>query len=110
MSAEFLVYVTFRGRYRIPAISKTKILVTIVNGFHLLIITGRRKRYILDVEWILDPPSEFSEICNGNVLSVTNYKVAIRVLTVISYDSVVLGLIAETRRKRIFKRFLQAPP
>ena len=30
--------VTFRGTYRIPAISKTKLLVTIVNGFYLLTI------------------------------------------------------------------------
>ena len=30
--------VTFRGRYRIPAISKTKLLMTIVKGFHLLTI------------------------------------------------------------------------
>ena len=35
-----LAIVTFRGRYRIPAISKTKLLVTIVNGFHLLTITA----------------------------------------------------------------------
>ena len=60
--------------------------------------------------WILDPSSEFFEICNGNILSVTKYKVAFRILTVIGYDSVVLRLIAETIRKRIFKRFLQAPP
>ena len=60
----------------------------------------------------MDPksPSEFSEICNENLLSFTKYKVAFSILTVISYDSVVLRLIAETRRKRIFKRFLQAPP
>ena len=32
--------VTFRGRFRIPAISKTQFLVTIVNGFHLLTITA----------------------------------------------------------------------
>ena len=60
--------------------------------------------------WILDPPSEFSEICNGNILSVRKYKFAFRIFTVINYDSVVLRLIAETRRKCIFKRFLQAPP
>ena len=54
--------------------------------------------------------SEFSVICNGNLLLFTKYKVAFSILTVISYDLVVLSLIAETRRKRIFKRFLQAPP
>ena len=32
--------VTFRGRYRISAISKTKLHVTIVNGFYLLTITA----------------------------------------------------------------------
>ena len=39
--------------------------------------------------------SEFSEICNGIVLFVIKYKVAFRILTVMSYDSVVLTLIAE---------------
>ena len=56
------------------------------------------------------PTSEFSEICNGKVLFVANYKVAFSILTGISYDSVVVTLMAETRRKRIFKMFLQAPP
>ena len=58
----------------------------------------------------MDPrsASEFSEICNGNLLSFTKYKVPFNILTVISYDSVVLRLIAETRRKRVSKRFLQA--
>ena len=56
--------------------------------------------------WILDPTSEFSEISNGNILSATKYKVAVRILI----GSVVLGLIAETRRRRIFKIFLQATP
>ena len=69
-----------------------------------------RKSYILDVAWILDPASDFIKICNGNIFSVTKYKVAFRILTVISYDSVVLRLIAETKRKRIFERFLEAPP
>ena len=32
--------VTFRGRYRISAISNTKLLVTIVNGFHMLTIAA----------------------------------------------------------------------
>ena len=60
----------------------------------------------------MDPrsASEFSEICNGKLLSFTKYNGAFSILTVISYDLVVLSLIAETRRKRIFKRFLQAPP
>ena len=53
-------------------------------------------------------PSAFSEICNGNTLSVAKYQVAFRTLTVIRYDSVVLRLTTETR-KRIFKRFLKAP-
>ena len=35
-----LAIVTFRDRYRIPAISKTKLLVKIVNGFHLLTIAA----------------------------------------------------------------------
>ena len=43
--------VTFRGRYRILAISKTKLFVTIVNGFHLFTITagGRVTSWILDL-------------------------------------------------------------
>ena len=59
----------------------------------------------------MDPrsASEFSEICNGKLLSFTKNKVAFSILNVISYDSVVLRLIAETRRNCIFKRFLQAP-
>ena len=32
--------VTFGGRCRIPVISKTKLLVTIINGFHLLTIAA----------------------------------------------------------------------
>ena len=35
-----LAIVTFRGRHRIPAISKTKLLVTIVNGFYQLTIAA----------------------------------------------------------------------
>ena len=35
-----LVTITIRGRYRLPAISKTKILVTIVNSFHMLTIAA----------------------------------------------------------------------
>ena len=102
-----LTIVTFRGRYRILAISKTKLLVTIVNGFHLLTITAE-----INPRCGMDPRSalDFSEICNGNIISFTKYKIAFSILTVISYDLVVLRLIAETRRKRIFKRFLQVPP
>ena len=60
----------------------------------------------------MDPRSnsEFSEDCNGNIRSFTKYKVAFRILTIISYDSVVLRLIAEARRKSIFKIFLKVPP
>ena len=39
--------------------------------------------------------SEFSEIWNDRVLLATKCKVAFSILTVISYDSVVLALIAE---------------
>ena len=39
--------------------------------------------------------SEFSETCISKVLFATNYKVAFSILTVNSYDSVVLTLIAE---------------
>ena len=35
-----VVIVTIRGRYRIPAISKTKILVKIANSFHMLTIVA----------------------------------------------------------------------
>ena len=45
----------------------------------------------------MDPRSgsEFSETCNGKVLFVTKYKVAVSISAVTSYDSVVLILIAE---------------
>ena len=75
------------GRCRIPAISKTKLLVTAVNGFHLLIIAAGRRHP--------RSTSDFFEICNGKVLFVAKYKVAFSILNVISYDSVVLTLIAK---------------
>ena len=53
--------------------------------------------------------SEFAEICNGNILSFTNYKVAFSILTDIGYDSVVLRFVAETRGKHVLKRFLHVP-
>ena len=45
----------------------------------------------------MDPrsASEFSEIGNDKVLFVTKYKVSFSILTVISYNSLVLTLIAE---------------
>ena len=45
----------------------------------------------------IDPrsASEFSKICNDKVLFVTKYKLAFSISTVISYDSVVLRLVAE---------------
>ena len=49
--------------------------------------------------------SNFLEICNGKIVFVTKYTVALNILIVISYDSVVLSLIDEKRRKRIFKVF-----
>ena len=54
--------VTFRGRCRISAISKTKLLVTIVNGFHLLTILSQVQE--LHPRCGTDPrfASEFSEI------------------------------------------------
>ena len=68
--------------------------MTIVNGFHLLTIAidtrvtsrcgmGPRSTY------------EFSEICNGELLFVTKCKVSFNMLTVISYDLVVLRLTSE---------------
>ena len=51
---------------------------------------------------------EVSEICNGKVLFVAKFKVAFSILTVISYDSVELTLIVETRRKVFSIYFLQA--
>ena len=47
--------------------------------------------------------SEFSEICNGKVLFIAKYKVTLSILTVISYDSVVLTLIAENLKKAYFQ-------
>ena len=47
--------VTFRGRCRISAISKTKLLVTIVNSFQLLTVAAETRVTSLDVAWILDP-------------------------------------------------------
>ena len=55
--------------------------------------------------WILDPLSEFFEICNSNILSVTKYKVAFRILTVISYDSAVLRLILKLEENTVSKDF-----
>ena len=45
----------------------------------------------------MDPrsASEFSKIFNGKVLFVAKYKVVFTIITVISYDSLVLTLIAE---------------
>ena len=45
----------------------------------------------------IDPrnASEFSEICNDKVLFATKYKNTFSILSVISYDSVVLTLNAE---------------
>ena len=45
----------------------------------------------------MDPrsASEFFEICNGKVFFVIKYKVTFSRLTVISYDSVEITLIAE---------------
>ena len=82
--------VTFRGRCRIAAISKTKLLVAIVNGFYLL----KAKAQELHTRCGMDRRFA-AEICNGKVLFVTKYKVAFSILTVIIYDSVVLTLIAE---------------
>ena len=85
--------ITFRGTCRIPALSKTKLLVKILR-FSLLNYCRKR---ILHPRCGMDPRSafEFSKICNGKVFFVTKYKVAFNILTVISYDSVVLTLIAE---------------
>ena len=47
--------------------------------------------------------SEFSEICNAKVLAIAKYKVTLSILTVISYDSVVLTLIAENLKKVFFQ-------
>ena len=76
---------TFRGRCRVPAISKTKLLVTIVNGFHKLTITTSQE---LHPKCGMDPrsASEFSEISNGKVLFVTRYKVDLSILTFTRYD------------------------
>ena len=49
---------------------------------------------------------EFSEIRNGKALFVAKHKVAFNILTVISYDSVVLTLIAENWKKRYFQNIL----
>ena len=54
--------------------------------------------------------SNFLEICNGKIVFVTKYTVALNILIVISYDSVVLSLIDEKRRKRIFKVFSANTP
>ena len=45
----------------------------------------------------MDPRSSsaFFEISNGKVLLFTNHKVAFSILTVFSYDSVVITLITE---------------
>ena len=69
--------------------------MTIVNGFHLLTILSQVQE--LHLRCGTDPrsASEFSEIWIGKVLFVTKYKVAFTILAVISYDSVVLTLIAE---------------
>ena len=48
--------VTFRVRCSILAISKTQLLVTIVNRFYLCC---KRKSYVLGVAWILDPLPSF---------------------------------------------------
>ena len=71
--------------------------MTVVNGFYLLYIvedasvTSLHPRCDMDVS----SASEFSEICNSNVPLVKKYKVAFSILTVTSYDSVVLALLAE---------------
>ena len=65
--------------------------MTIVNGFHLLTIAiGAR----VISRCGMDPRStyEFSEICNGELLFVKKCKVSFNILTVISYDLVVLRL------------------
>ena len=53
--------------------------------------------YRLHARCGMDPrsTSEFSEISNGKVFFATKCKVAFNIWTVISYDSVVLTLIAE---------------
>ena len=50
-----LAIVTFRGKYRILAISKTKLLVAIVNGFHLFTITAGARV----TSWVLVPLLNF---------------------------------------------------
>ena len=57
-----LAIVTFRGRYRILAMSKTKLLVTIVSGFHLLAITAGARV----TSWILDPLLSFLRFVMAN--------------------------------------------
>ena len=47
--------------------------------------------------------SEFSEICHGKVPFTAKYKVTLSILTAISYDSVVLTLIAENLKKAYFQ-------
>ena len=47
-----MAIVTFRGKCRISAISRTKLLVTIVIPFSLVNYCLRCKSYILDVAWI----------------------------------------------------------
>ena len=66
--------VTFSGRCRVPAISKIKFLVTIVNIFTCQPLTHAQKlhpRCGMDAR----TASESSEICNGKVIFVTEYKV-----------------------------------
>ena len=60
-----------------------------------MIVTKLVPRARKVIMWNHRSASEFSEIYNGKVLFVTKYKVAFSILTVISYDSVVLTLIAE---------------
>ena len=60
-----------------------------------MIVTKLVPRARKVITWNHRSASEFSEIYNGKVLFVTKYKVAFSILTVISYDSVVLTLIAE---------------
>ena len=87
--------ITFRGTCRIPLLSKTKLLVKIVSTIFTFKLLPQA--YRLHPRCSMDPrsTSEFSEICNGKVFFAAKYKVAFNIRTVISYDSVVLTLIAE---------------
>ena len=63
--------VTFRGRCRIPEITKTKFLVTIVNGFHFITLPKTKWSH---PRCGTDPRSILgfcNDICNGKVIFVT---------------------------------------